>query len=235
MGGTAGGPQGGAGAGGSAGDGMGGMSASAGADPGAGMGGSTAGAPNGGAGTGGMEPVEPPTCSGCARLSVPLAAQADHANFAITLSGTMNFSSAVLTARIYKQAGSGGQFKFYVQHSGTPDFNQLFQNTPVELSSFSGWLDVTWNVGTQQASYDKTIVGRVGVQVTGGGSTSWTNPTLVYVDSITVTGVTAGPWRFETSGSISTTPATSGATGVLFCNSGDSPVSGSAVSWYSRE
>jgi hypothetical protein len=146
----------------------------------------------------------------------------------------MNFSSAVITMRVYREAGSGGQIKGYVQHSGSPDFLQLFQSTPVELASLDGWEDVVWNVGTQTSTYDKGIVGRVGVQITGAGATSWTNPTVVYIDSITVTGVTAGPWRFDASGSISTTLATSAAAGVLFCNSGDNPVAGSAVRWYSQ-
>lgn len=206
------------------GTGMGGTLASGGASGGMSMGGS------GGAPT--MFPE--PTCSGCARLSVPLAAATDKANFAITLPYTMNFSNAVVTMRVYRQAGSGGQFKGYVQHSGSPDYLQLFQDPPFDVSSLTGWQTLTWNVGEQRASYDKSNVGRVGLQITALASTSWTNPTVIYVDSISVSGISGGPWTFDNNSSVSTSPSTSGPPNVLFCNSGDNPVSGARVSWYSR-
>ncbi len=189
----------------------------------------------GGSATGGSPTTFPePTCSGCARLSVPLAAPADKGNFVIVLPYVVSFGSAVLTARIYRQSGSGGQIKFYVQHSGSPDYAQLFQENALQLSSLSGWQDLTWDVGANTAPYDKNIVGRVGIQITAGGSTRVTNPTVVYVDSIRVSGVGVGPWLFENAGSVSSSATISAPPNVMFTNYGDYPVPGSAVTWYAR-
>ncbi len=150
---------------------------------GAGMGGSAgAGAGSGGAGAGGMPMLPAPTCSGCARLEVPLASPTDKANYVINLQNTVSFASATMTMRVYREAGTGGEFKGYVQHSGSPDYQQLFQTTAVPLGSIGGWQMVTWDIGAEPGGYDKTIVGRVGVQVTGAGSTSWLNPTIIYVE-----------------------------------------------------
>jgi hypothetical protein len=190
----------------------------------------SSGSPSGG--TAGMEIAPEPTCAGCARFEVPLTAAADKANYVLNLPSTLNFGSAVIRYRIYRQAGSGGQVKGYVQHGGSPDYAQLFQSPPVELASLDGWQTLTWDVGAQAATYDKAIVARVGIQITGAGGTSFTNPTVVYLDWLEVTGSASGLFRFEAEASVATTPTTSGPTGVLFCNSGDSPVTGSAVSWY---
>jgi len=203
---------------------------------GSGTGGTVAsgGSGTGGSATGGATMLPEPTCSGCAKLSVPLNNASDKANFVIFLPNATNFGSAVMTLRIYRQAGWGGQLKGYVQHSGSPDYAQLFQGTPTELSSLSGWQDVVWNVGAHVTTFDKSNVARVGVQITAAGSTSWINPTVVYIDSITLTGASTGPWNFDNSSSISTSAASSGSANVMFLNSGDSPVSGANVSWFSR-
>ena len=192
-----------------------------------GQGGSTA--------AGGTTSAADPTCTGCARLSVPLATATDKANFVIILPAVKDFSAATMTLRVYLQAGSGGQLKGYIQHSGSPDYLQLFQYAPVELKSLgSGWHDIVWNIAAQTSSYDKTIVGRIGVQITGQGSTNFTNPTVAYLDSISVSGVTVGPWAFDQSSSIYASPAVSAGANVMFNNFGDNPVSGSSVNWYSK-
>ena len=199
---------------------------------GAGMGGA-GGAPA--AGTGGMEVAPEPTCAGCARLEVPLAAAGDKANYVINLASTQNFGSAVVRYRIYRQAGSGGQIKGYVQHGGSPDFAQFFQSPYVELAALDGWQTLSWDVGAQAGDYDKSIVARVGIQIIGTGGTSFTNPTVVYVDWIEVTGSASGLFRFEAESSVATTPTTLASSGILFCNSGDSPAAGSALGWYFQE
>ncbi len=72
------------------------------------------------------------------------------------------------------------------------------------------------------------------LQLTSAGSTSWTNPTVVYLDSMSVTGIDAGPWNFDQSGTTYSSAAISAASKVMFCNFGDNPDSGSTVSWYSK-
>lgn len=228
---TAGMSQGGAGLGGMAGGGTGGMAGTA--QAGAGAGG-TSGTESGGSGGGSSEIAPEPTCPSCARLEVPLVAASDKANFVISLGSAQDFSSSVIRYLVYRQAGSGGQIKGYVQHSGSPDFAQLFQSPGIELATLDGWQTLTWDVGAQTGNYDKTIVARVGLQIVAAGSTSFTNPTVLYLDRVEVSGSATGVWRFEAPDSISTTSMTSAPAGILFCNSGDSPVAGSRVSWYAN-
>lgn len=185
-------------------------------------------ATTGGSATGG---TEPDGCPGCARLSVPLAASGHKGNFVIALPQVTNFTGAVIRYRLFKRAGSGGEVKGYIQHGGSPDYAQLFQSQAVRLSALEGWHDLVWNLASEGASYDKTIVGRVGIQVIGLGSTSWTNPTVVDVDSITVTGPAVGPFEFDSASSVSSDATIGAPPNVLWRNSGDNPVAGAAVSW----
>jgi hypothetical protein len=196
---------------------------------GTGTGGTGTGGTTGGTATGGMPPGPLTRCTGCAKLEVPLATSDDKANFVIFLPGQTNFSNAVLRFRVYKEAGIGGEFKGYIQHQDT-DFAQLF-GPAQPLASLSGWQEFVWNVAEDTSSFNKTTVQRVGVQVIGWNSTAWSNPTIVYVDSIVAEGAGVGPWNFDSSGSIRTSPTTNADAGVLFINSGDSPVANTRLSW----
>jgi hypothetical protein len=170
------------------------------------------------------------TCSGCARLSVPIAADGDSANFRIDLASTVDMSSATITFRLCVSAGTGGILQAYVQHSGTPDYAQLFQGWQVLtgiMNFTAGFQNVAFNVGTTAGTFDKTVVGRIGIQVGDGNSTSWTNPTVVHIDSITVSGAAIGPYNFE---SASTIAAMAGASGVMGLSNDTSPA-GSAITW----
>lgn len=197
--------------------------------------GGTLGAGGGGGGTAGTPTTFPePSCAGCVRLFVPLASPTDKANYAITLPAVRDFSAATITYRVYLEAGSGGFVKGYIQHSGSPDFLQMFQSTPADISTLGGgWRDIVWNVGAQAANYDKRIIGRVGIQVTSLGATKWSNPTIVYLDSVSVSGVSTGPWTFDQSGSVGP-GGVSGPPNVLFTNLGDNPVSDSTATWFSK-
>jgi hypothetical protein len=204
-----------------AGGATGGLSGSAGA--------TTGGTAAGGAATGGSSSLE--SCTGCARLSVPLAAPTNKANYVITLPAVMDFRNAVITYRLFKRAGTGGEIRGYIQHSGNPDFGQLFQSRPLRLSACDGWEEIVWNVADEGGNYDKTIVGRVGIHVIGIGSTEWTNPTIVYLDSISVAGPSVGPWNFADAASINATATYGSEPDLLWRNLGDDPVEGSEISW----
>ena len=199
-----------------------------GGDP-SGGGAATGGTAAGGAATGGSSSLE--SCSGCARLSVPLAARLNKANYVIRLPTVMDFTNAVITYRVFKQAGSGGEIRGYIQHGGSPDFGQLFQFRSLPLSACDGWEEIVWRVADDGGNYDKTIVGRVGIHVIGTGSTEWTNPTIVYLDSITVTGPNVGPWNFADAASIDPAATYGAEANLLWRNLGDDPVEGSDLSW----
>lgn len=197
--------------------------------------GGTAGTPTGGTSTGGtaaggsMFPGE--TCPGCARIVVPLSASTNRANFVIPLPEIVDFSNAVITYRLFKLAGTGGEIRGYIQHSGDPDFNQLFSINGLRLSACDGWEEFVWNAGAQNANYDKKIVGRVGFHVVGTGSTQFTNPTIIYLDSITVSGPNVGPWEFTTSNTVAADRDFGAPSNVMFRNLGDDPVPGASVAW----
>jgi hypothetical protein len=192
----------------------------------------TGGAATGGAATGGAGPLS--SCTGCARLSVPLTSASQKANYVIFLPNVANFSNARLTYRIYREAGSGGQIKGYVQHGGSPDFLQLFESTALPLTSGTGWTEFTWDIAAENTGFDKTQVGRVGIQIIGTGATSWTNPTVVSVDSITASGVSVGPWNFDSPSTISSSATTTAGANIMFKNAGDSPVANATISWFGR-
>jgi hypothetical protein len=193
----------------------------------------TGGRSAGGTSTGGT-PGGVVACDGCAALSVPLTAETHKANYVITLPGPTNFGNAVITYRVFKRAGTGGEIKGYIQHGGVPDYAQLFQSAALRLSDMDGWQDLVWNVGAETAAYDKAIVARVGIQVTGRASTAWTNPTVIWVDSIRVTGPSVGPWPFDDQASVAPSATLSANPNVLWRNSGDSPVNGSTVGWFTQ-
>src|SRR5206468_432422 len=113
----------------------------------------------------------------------------DKAHFVITLTSLADFSSATVSMRVYVQSGSGGTVFNYVQDSGNHFFGVPVANRPV-LGSFSGWTTMAWNVGAQPDSdatgIVKTSIKRIGIEVNAAPSSLWADPTVVYVDSITV-------------------------------------------------
>ena len=191
--------------------------------------GETTGGSAGSGGTGGSGGTASETCSGCARLSVPLAAAGDRTHYLIPLSGNVDFSAAVVTYRVFVHAGSGGHIQAYVQHGGIPDYNLVYHGQQ-SLSGLSGWTNLVWDVGAMSTPFDKTIVQRVGIEVLAGNTGPWANPTVVYLDSISVSGASTGPWTFDTADTVSAAPGGAPA-GVLWLGFGDMPVAGSDVTW----
>ncbi|MDQ2646220.1 MAG: hypothetical protein M3020_20570, partial [Myxococcota bacterium] len=191
----------------------------------------TGGAATGGAATGGAPPGPLTKCTGCAKLFVPLAKIDDSANFAIPISQRSNFTSAVITARVYRELGTGGSIKMYVQHSGDPDYGQLFQEEsfPLEDLPYRAWKTIPFDVGAEVTSFNKSIVGRVGLQITGDPGTEWED-TVVYVDYVRVTGSHTVEWNFDTNGSVGPDSST-GNPGVMFLNTGDNGLRTAVLSW----
>lgn len=171
--------------------------------------GGSAGGSVGGGGTGGSAAE---TCSGCARLSVPLASATDQAHFLMTLPANTDFTSAVVTFRVRCQAGSGGQLRGYLQHGGTPDYAFLVLGI-TELVDLSGWTSVSYEL-SGVTGFDKTVVRRVGLEITAAGSSSWLDPTVVYLDSISIANTALNPssFSFDAADSITTTPSSLGPT-----------------------
>jgi len=211
------------GAGGTAGTG-----GNAGATGAAGAGGNAASGGNAGAGA---------TANGCAKLSVPLASAADKAHFVISLTSPADLSQATISMRVYVRAGSGGSIFNYVQDSGTYHFFGVPLAERAVLSNISGWSTITWGVGAEPDSgatgIVKTSIKNIGIEVNAQPSSSWLNPTIIYIDSITITSP-ALSFTFDGSSSVYPTPTTVAATGqALWINSGttDTTAVGVTLVW----
>ncbi len=206
-----------------------------------------AGGEGGDGGEAGSGAVE--SCSGCARLSVPLAATNQQTSFMIAFDQPVDLTGMVVTFRVMTYAGTEGGLMPFVQNGADQSWASVGYDW-TNLTDAASFHDVTVDVDAKAAvagnGFDKTLVKQIGLLVAaGGGAGPWTNPTVVYVDSVTIDGDGAGgaggagaggaggagaggadgigsvPWPFEfTSGS-----------DPLVINAGDNPVAGSAVSW----
>jgi hypothetical protein len=173
-------------------------------------------------------------CTGCARLSVPLAAAADQAHFVVGLPAATDFTTAMMAFRVSRLAGTGGMFKVYIQEGAPAYLYQVGPDTPI-ASIGTAMQTINYDVATFGAAANKTIISRIGIEIIGTGSTSWANPTVIYIDSITVTGttLTMATFNFDAPTTVSTTPTSNGPSDIMWLNnySADTTVTGAALSW----
>ncbi len=192
---------------------------------GAGAGGSSPGT-GGSAGTGGSPPA-----TGCAVLTTALDAEDDQAHFVVTLPADTDFTDATVSVRLHVSGATGGSLFMYVQQATYEFWGQ----EPQALSGFSGLTTIDWNVGEETTTgVDKTLIRRIGIEINGDGSATWTDPTIVYLDSITVTQASLS-FPFDGTGTVYTTPASSHSSDTaLWLNSATADTTaleGSSVAW----
>ncbi|AUX20812.1 hypothetical protein SOCEGT47_012860 [Sorangium cellulosum] len=182
------------GVGGEGGEGEGGAGEGGAGEGGAGEGGAgEGGAGEGGAGEGGADTGIGPdeSCSGCARLSVPLTESGQATQFLVTFDEPMDLTGATITYRVKTYAGTNGGVQPYVQNGDELEWATAGWGwNPV--SELKEWTDITIDVDAAvvpegSAPFDKSQVLMFGLQITAGDEGPWTSPTVVYVDSITVT------------------------------------------------
>jgi len=179
-----------AGGGGTAGPGGSGGTAGSGGAAGAGAAGTSGAAGTGGtaggtAGTGGVSGTggSGETCPGCARLSAPLdTSSGTKAHFVVSLPSGTDFTAAEIHYLVFVQAGAGGLFRSYVQDASGFSYVQVGSTS---ITAITGWQDLSWTVPVGGSSFDRTQVLTIGIELVGG--TGATDPTVIYVDSITVT------------------------------------------------
>ncbi|MGK3965952.1 hypothetical protein WMF38_17450 [Sorangium sp. So ce118] len=157
-----------------------------------GAGGDGAGGATGTGGAGGAPDIGPgpeESCSGCARLAVPLTEASTGTLFEFNWPELVDLTGATVTFRVKAQAGTGGGVQTYVQNGGA----QSWVGVPwawTDLSSLGEWTELTIDVdaaAVDAPTFDKTQVLRLGLKVDAGTAGPWANPTVVYIDSITVT------------------------------------------------
>jgi hypothetical protein len=207
----------------------------------AGVGGTTGGNGNaiGGAGTAGVSGAGGvvQTASGCAKLSVTFDDAGDKAHYVVSLNSPADLSGATISMRVYVQAGQGGTIFNYVQDSGTYRFLGVPTAQRHLLSSLSGWSTITWDVGAEPdlaaTGIAKASIKNIGIELNALPSSSWSSPTIVYVDSITVKTPTLS-FTLGATATVHPTPTATNAPGeALWLNSGatDTTATNVALSW----
>jgi len=161
----------------------------------------------------------------------------DKTHYVISLNSPADLSNATISMRVYVQAGAGGTIFNYVQDSGTYRFFGVPSAQRHPLGSTNAWVTLSWNVGAQPDSTGtgivKTSIKNIGIELIAQPSSAWSNPTIVYVDSLTVTSP-ALSFTFDATASVNPTPTTTSPSGqALWLNSGstDTTAAGSALSW----
>ncbi|HYP90525.1 MAG TPA: hypothetical protein VEQ59_20280 [Polyangiaceae bacterium] len=212
------------GVGGSGGSGTAGKGGTAGTGGNAGSGGS-----GGSGGTGGT------SATGCAKISVPVDATSDRAHVLVSLTNPADLSAATITIRLYVQAGKAGTLFPYVQ-----DGSYAFLGAGVRpaLSSFSGWSTLTWNVGDEplgSSGISKNSIKRIGLEINGVGSSSgWSNPTILYIDSISVNTATPISITLDTTATVTPNGTSSDVANQSMWwnnNNGDTNTGNVTLSW----
>jgi hypothetical protein len=160
------------------------------------------------------------TCTGCARIEVPLDTMDTGTQFQFDVAAT-DLTDATITYHVMAYAGSGGGLQPYVQNGAAQTYASCgFGWT--NLADATGWTDLTLTVNTTNctgAGWDPTQVVAIGIKISAGAAGPWTNPTIVYVDSIVASGGTA------------TFSHTFDADLEGFAMNTYMPVAGSAVTW----
>jgi hypothetical protein len=230
--------EGGAGEGGSGVSGSGGDGGTAGGGSGgAGSGGGgTGGAGTGGAGTGGggVGGDEPCAATGCARLSMDAFANVDQkAHYAVSFASPVNLTGATVSYRIFKQAGTNGQFRGYLQN-GAPNFEFSVVGDQL-LSELSGWQTVTVNTADEVGNVNLTSVKRLGIEVIGAPAGPWA-ATVIYLDSIVITPAAGtSPFEFATTDTVYPTGVNADqGPGIIWFNNAttDTTVANAALAWF---
>jgi hypothetical protein len=116
------------------------------------------------------------------------------ADFNILLSSPVNLAGATVTARVYV-ASSNRPAEVIVHLDDTTDDSSTgtYRSTTVPAS---GWFEADISPSSSSSSLSNTNL--IGLVISGFAANG---SVVVYLDSIVVTGASAGPWQFTSSGS----------------------------------
>ena len=164
------------------------------------------------------------SCPGCAVLSVPFTDFETSQIYNIFFDPREDFSGATATFRVKAKDADAGNLTTMVQNGDENGYAGI--GTSVEFSDMTDWVDIEMDVdalAADAATFDATNVFALSMIVSAGEDNggSLVNPTLIYVDEITVTdsnGDVITPWTFDTADEAD----------LLFINSYQ-PVDGSSV------
>jgi hypothetical protein len=175
-----------------------------------GTGGEAAGGTGGTGGSGGSGGGVMETCTGCARLSGPLTMPNDQTYFIIPFDPVVDMSASMVTFRVRVVEGTAGGMQTIAQNGeendylGVYEWNNLSDHTGdlhdvvLDLSAYAG-SGAGGAGGAGEPAFDPSQVSSIGLSINAGEEGPWTSPTIIYVDSITISDAAAGPWDFAAS------------------------------------
>ncbi|HKO50523.1 MAG TPA: hypothetical protein VJV79_22525 [Polyangiaceae bacterium] len=121
------------------------------------------------------------SAAGVAVLSTPLTTAAQSMRFANPFPLDIGLEGASLTVRAYAPGATGGTLNIFLSDFGS-HFSPTVIITPLATVS-QKWTDITVPIASLDA-FDANNAKQVNVEVHSGSTGPWTNPTVVYVDSI---------------------------------------------------
>jgi hypothetical protein len=120
---------------------------------------------------------------GVAVLSVPLSAAGQAQRYGNIFPGFPDLSNRTVTLRIYAPGATGGNLLAYF--TDDPDFTAGGGGTVPLADLALGWTDLVFSVGSLSGAYDPTHIRQINLVVTSENTAGpWTNPTVIYVDSV---------------------------------------------------
>ena len=159
------------------------------------------------------------SCPGCALLSVPLTATNTWTTFLIPIAPT-DLTGATVTYRLCALTGTAVTvLQPFVQDAG-PNYGGQFDEHPFTMisSCSEGLQDLPLTVSSTVTGFDPSQVVALGLEITSFDAGALADPTVVLVDSISVSPSVVGPWTFDTGA-------------APFSISSYMPVAGSTVGW----
>jgi hypothetical protein len=137
------------------------------------------------------------TCSGCARLSVPLTMTGQSDTFGIDFSGNpSNLSGATITARICAFSAQSGSVDLFALDSASR-FIEDFRLLPNVTRCDAGFQTLSITLPANGVDFTQTF--SVGFIIASLDTPPWANPTVIHVDSLTIATPTAtSAFTFDT-------------------------------------
>jgi hypothetical protein len=114
-------------------------------------------------------------------FSVPFTTSGQNQRYADVYPSPVDLTGAQMTVRIYAPGATGGAIVFYFTDNS--EFT-AGGGTTVSFADLSQrWTDVTFSA-SGGTDFDSTQIRQVNLEVISGSSSAWTNPTVIYVDSV---------------------------------------------------
>jgi hypothetical protein len=153
-------------------------------------------------------------------FSVPFTTSGQNQRYADVYPAPVDLTGAQMTVRMHAPGATGGSVVFYFTDNS--EFT-AGGGTTVSLADLSQrWTDVTFSA-TGDVNFDSTQIRQVNLEVISGSSSAWTNPTIIYVDSIRTTNLAVNH-TFE----VAAPEPTPWAPMVM---SGSQVIAGSTIAW----